>query len=215
MIALDIPIDSEEENYYVYFLVDSAETILYIGKTTRLRARMRQHFVAELVAIETWRESVNRNKIITVKCNNACDMDLYETYFINKYKPLYNKDKIFNSSPTFEFPVIEPVIYKFKLKVIVGEGSFKENSIRYIENEEDRDILGLKYPLIKKAFEELGSDKMRALSYNSHRYLVELSFKSENINSIIKEKLLQELLLNVEYKASYIKDLFNNLYRNL
>lgn len=210
---VEIPQDYENDNqYFVYFLTNKEGDILYIGKTTNLRARIRQHLVADLVKLEPWRETVNKEKIQTFKCLNACDMDLYETYFINKYKPIYNKDKVFNSLPSFEFPPIEPVFYKFKLKSAVGEGSFKDNCIRYIENEDDREDIAIKYPLIKQAHEELGSIKMKAVNYLPERLIDELNFQSETNQALIKTELINNLEVGIFYPLSDLKQLMNKIY---
>lgn len=210
---LEIPMDAENDNlFFVYFLYNSLGDILYIGKTINLRARMRQHFVAELVKVEPWRGAVDRNRIVTVKCSNACDMDLYETYFINKYKPIYNKDKIFNSVPSFDFPHIEPVTYSFKLKVIVGDGSFKDNCIRYAENEEDREILATKFPLIKQAYDELGIARIKSLAYLQDRLIEELHFKDIKTQELLKIDIENSLVRGQIYRLSELKDLMNNLY---
>lgn len=211
--VLEIPIDTEKDNlFFVYFLYNSLGDVLYIGKTINLRARMRQHFVAELMKIEPWREAVDRNRIVTVKCNNACDMDLYETYFINKYKPIYNKDKIFNSVPSFEFPYVEPVTYSFKLKVIVGNGSFKDNCIRYAENEQDREILATKFPLIKQAYDKLGVARIKSLGYLQDRLIEELHFKDIKTQELLKIDIQKTLIKGQVYRLSELKDLMNNLY---
>lgn len=210
---IEIPKDPDkDDNYFIYFLYDKEGDILYIGKTTKLRARIRHHLVAELVKLEPWRETVDRSNIKTIKCHNACDMELYETYFINKYKPIYNRDKVYNCLSTFDLPYIEPVIFKFSLSKIIGSGSFKDNCIRYIESEEDREELAIKYPLIKQAHEELGSIKMKALNYLPEKLTEELNFQDSNNQELIKTELLKILVVGNFYPLVDLKQIMNNIY---
>lgn len=97
---------------FVYFFYDQNNTLLYIGKTTNLRNRFEQHFSKQIVDAEPWKKNVDSKKIILLSCITECDLDIYETYFINKYIPLYNKDKIFSSSLSFELPYLEPTTYQ-------------------------------------------------------------------------------------------------------
>ena len=96
-------------NLYIYIFLDNDENILYIGKTTQLRGRMLQHFYVEVVEKEIWKKQINLENIILFECKNATDLELYETYLINKYNPLHNKDKVFNNKPTFDLPYLEPI----------------------------------------------------------------------------------------------------------
>ena len=47
-----------------------------------------------------------------IPTTTECDLDIYETYFINKYEPLHNRDKVFYSRLSFELPYIEPTTYE-------------------------------------------------------------------------------------------------------
>jgi Nuclease subunit of the excinuclease complex len=99
----------ETDSFYVYFFYDSKDRLLYIGKTTSVRARMKQHFSRLCVENEPWKNLVDKDKITLYKCNNPTDLDIYEVFFINKYKPLYNKDRVFGYTPSFELPELTPI----------------------------------------------------------------------------------------------------------
>jgi len=94
---------------YIYFLYDSNNILLYIGKTTNLILRLQNHFSKESIKLAPWKETVDKDKVIVYECENICDLDIYETYFINKYQPLHNIEKVFFCSTTFDLPYLEPI----------------------------------------------------------------------------------------------------------
>ena len=100
------------KDYFVYFFYDQNNTLLYIGKTTNLFRRFEQHFSKQVGNKEPWKKDVDIKKTILVSCTTECDLDIYETYFINKYEPLHNRDKVFYSRLSFELPYIEPTTYE-------------------------------------------------------------------------------------------------------
>ena len=97
---------------FIYFFYDSNDTLLYIGKTSNLINRLRCHFSPEIIKLEPWKQLVDKDRIILYKCKTSTDLDIYETYFINKYNPQYNKDKVFNDTLSFELPELEPISLK-------------------------------------------------------------------------------------------------------
>lgn len=98
--------------YFVYFLYDSSKNLLYVGKTNNIGRRFTQHFSKENIAKESWKKEVDFTKITLVVCENRCDLDIYETYFINKYTPRHNKEKVFSTKLSFELPYLEPTTYE-------------------------------------------------------------------------------------------------------
>jgi len=87
--------------------------LLYIGKTTSLRERIGQHIYPPLIEKEPWRKEINLDDILVYPCANRCDMDIYETYFINKYKPKHNKDKAYGVRASFKLPHLEGIKYMY------------------------------------------------------------------------------------------------------
>ena len=57
--------------------------VVYIGKSKNIKNRVREH-----------RKDKNFNEIHSILFKNDGDIDLYEPYLINKYKPIYNKDLV-------------------------------------------------------------------------------------------------------------------------
>ena len=178
-ISIEIP-STKETAYYSYFFYNTEGQIIYIGKTTRLKNRIRSHFSKDLLEVEPWRATIDRLNILTFKCYSLTDLELYETYFINKYKPTYNKDKVYNDLPSFELPHIEPTKYKFTFKFIKGQGTFADTCKTVLED----NSLYKEYPSIKNAVDILGSKKLKALKYRK--------------SSIDKELLVTNQLENIE-----------------
>lgn len=97
-------------NCYIYFLFNSEDTLLYIGKSISVINRLRTHFSKTDLIKYPWKSTIDKKKVTLYKCSNTTDLDIYETYFINRYKPKYNQDKLFGQSPTFELPYLEPIV---------------------------------------------------------------------------------------------------------
>lgn len=200
-------------NLYIYIFLDNDENILYIGKTTQLRGRMIQHFYIEVVEKEIWKKQINLENIILLECKNATDLELYETYLINKYNPLHNKDKVFNNKPTFDLPYLEPITYKFEKIHTRGNGKFADNLKLYIDNEHLREDITKKFPLIKKAYETIGSKKLKSLGYNSFKIKNELKNldNQDNINTEITKLFITGNF----YSSKDVKVKLANLYIKL
>ena len=77
---------------YVYKFVDYYNEIIYIGKTQNIQRRMKQHFKDGHLDKECY-ENVNR--IFYIEVDGKTNMDMYESFLINKYVPKYNVDKQF------------------------------------------------------------------------------------------------------------------------
>lgn len=101
------------DKFYVYFFYDKKGILLYVGKTISISSRMSAHFSKSALETEFWKKDVDLSNIVTFKCTTKTDLDIYETYFINKLKPLYNVDKVFHSLPTFELPELDSTLYSY------------------------------------------------------------------------------------------------------
>lgn len=102
----------------LYFLCDSSDEVLYIGKSINLPQRLREH----KMGLGTKKTSLNRNIISKVKLLfiDGTETELYrqELLFIKKFKPMLNlsglvvrkKDKITRGvSFTIDSEVLEKV----------------------------------------------------------------------------------------------------------
>jgi len=95
--------------FMVYFHHDKSNEIIYIGKSRNEHTRPEAH---------KSREWGTESKYITyIECENEVDMDLYEIYYINVYKPKYNVAKKYKSYPTIQLAGLEFKSYdKLKMK---------------------------------------------------------------------------------------------------
>jgi predicted GIY-YIG superfamily endonuclease len=81
-------ITKENGNQGVYVLRDRRRKVLYVGKSMRLYSRLQSHI----------RSSPFGHKIAYITLyfvDEPYELDIYETYAINLFKPKYNKDKAY------------------------------------------------------------------------------------------------------------------------
>ena len=76
-----------QQRYSVYKFLDKDNNIIYIGKSKRLEARMITHFNNGHLTDECY-NSVQ--SVFYCSFTSITDMDIYEIYLIDKYKPIYN-----------------------------------------------------------------------------------------------------------------------------
>lgn len=89
--------------YYVYKYYDD-EHLLYVGRTNDFVERFKQH-----LRENPYFNNVTRIDIATFESDG--DMMIYEKYYITKFHPPLNKVDMKFSSPTFELPEPEWIIY--------------------------------------------------------------------------------------------------------
>lgn len=81
-----------KSKFYVYRFLDGDDNVIYIGRTNNLVKRMKEHFSENGHLPSECYESVVKVEFIIL--NNEIDMNIYELYYINLFKPYYNtKDK--------------------------------------------------------------------------------------------------------------------------
>lgn len=97
------------KGYFIYFFYDHSDKLLYIGKTTNITERMKQHLSTKSIEENTWKDSINRKNIILYECLSPTDLEIYETYFINKYHPIQNRSKYYKHPPSFDLPYLKPI----------------------------------------------------------------------------------------------------------
>lgn len=74
---------------YIYRFIDKNQKIAYVGKTNNLNKRYNQHFGKKGHLTKECYNSVW--KIEYIKVDSELNALLLETYYINKYRPKYNK----------------------------------------------------------------------------------------------------------------------------
>jgi hypothetical protein len=70
----------------VYILYEN-DKVVYVGKSNNMKNRITQH-----------KKDKEFNKIICLSFENEGDKNIYELYYISKFKPKYNKDCVDTSS---------------------------------------------------------------------------------------------------------------------
>lgn len=179
--------------------------------TCRLTRRMQDHFDKQLVEIETWRKNIDRNNIILYTCNNKVDLVIYETYFINKYKPTKNQEKVYNQVPTFDLPYLKPIHYEY------GERdrrthTFKYYCKKYVNEPETRHLLPKEFEIIKEVYEKLGSAKMKALVFNKR--MIEEALFTFNSKELINSEIIKTFVPGF-YTRKKVKEILGDIYTRL
>ena len=85
--------DYKENIVYRYLNLNGE--IIYVGKTGNLKKRFNQHKSEDM-----YKECY---KVEYIELGNPADIEIYETYYINKYKPKYNSAKVYDCEPSFLF----------------------------------------------------------------------------------------------------------------
>lgn len=117
--------------YYIYKYIDHNE-IVYIGKSTNLVSRINQHKSDKLKGIEN---------IWIFECNTELEMNSYEYFLIQKYRPslnvAYNKDYSINNTIT-QLNFVEPNWERFV------PSNFSEQNKVPIKKKKKKEIVQLK-----------------------------------------------------------------------
>lgn len=109
---------------FVYRFKNSQEEVIYVGYTGQtLERRMQQHWEKGHLPKECYNQV---SKIEYMKYKTKADAMIMETYFINKYKPIYNKQNKQMDNITIQLNVDE----KWKLYRVLKP----RNKIHPIEN---------------------------------------------------------------------------------
>lgn len=128
----------EGKMYYVYRFINKNGAIIYVGKTNDLDNRIYTHINDGHLPLECYSQVY---KIQYLIFKTKVDMDIAELYFINKFKPLYNKlDKEFNPieiefQNEFKWLNYEKLdftsMYSYKYKALQLEVQCKDVTTKY------------------------------------------------------------------------------------
>lgn len=80
------------KKYYVYRFLDKNNNVIYVGRTNSIITRMNQHFDTDGHLPTEWYEQVEH--IEYIKMSSIIDMYIKELYYINRLKPIYNRNDI-------------------------------------------------------------------------------------------------------------------------
>jgi hypothetical protein len=160
--------------FMVYFHHDKSNQIIYIGKSRNEHTRPEAH---------KYKEWGTESKYITyIECENEVDMDLYEIYYINVYKPKYNVAKKYKSYPTIQLAELEFKSYD-KLKMNFKKSINERKNIITAENKNTK-----KSHKGSRAFRKAEEERR-------HKEFTEQRNKTQKISYHIGEK--PELLLGM------------------
>lgn len=110
----------------VYFLYSKEWRLLYVGKSKNLRHRISSHLRGAGNSAEFYRQIYY---LTIYKCEDDYERELYETFSINEYKPLYNRSKSY-----FNDTQIETELYEIDEKIFELERE-KSEIIADMEND--------------------------------------------------------------------------------
>ncbi|WP_354142399.1 GIY-YIG nuclease family protein [Brevibacillus brevis] len=116
----------EEKNKYFIYIYEHNASCLYVGRTTNLKRRDREH-----KRNDEWYKDVTR--LIYSECQNETDQILYEVYYIAKLRPRENRCKIRVVS-SLVLPELNFISYEEDLRekmVKVSQTSFKRRYSEY------------------------------------------------------------------------------------
>ena len=184
----------EEDNrrFYIYKMYDENEELLYIGKTTNIRNRIKQHFSRDIIEKQPWKEDVFRVEYFELY--TKVDMDIAELYLIATERPKYNE-----SSTDTTFP-------KSKLNIMY-KGDKPENKNKISFGEKMKDI-------------KIDKDIKTKISNNLNIYHGKLN-NIGNYNSkdetceTLKYPLTISWFLNSEENLKQLKNNTVNYFRNI
>jgi hypothetical protein len=140
----------------VYVLRDSNDDVLYVGKSTRLCARISDH-VNGRTHIESFHKEIDRIAVYFEKESYLVEM--YETYLIHKLRPVHNISKVFHQDAkdkyTARIDEIEDEIYELMCErsSIVEELLYFDSDEYEHGLEDDTDSLGEHLAMTKRVSE--------------------------------------------------------------
>jgi len=168
---------------YVYKFVDYYNEVIYIGKTQNILKRMRQHFFNGHLDKSCY-ENVNR--IFIIEIDGKTNMDMYESFLINKYIPKYNVDK------------------QFKEILDLHHNDF----LKYKEVEWQEIFINFSNGTL-----DISKTKKKPLYYNKDMFPFEkcLALLNQNINNMLYRKGMYSYYL--KNNIDDFDDFYNYLYR--
>lgn len=165
----------------IYLLFDSSHELVYIGKTKNLYKRVNDHLSGKTHTVD-FHNHFKYVKLTEIKCELLTD--IYETYLINEFRPIYNKSKVFETNMIFD--------------------KNKNISIKLSDNE----IITSKYQdEIMKQIRSLG-EEINNLLKNNRYYLSSFSYISRKDNKHFyypNERFFKEELkaMGILYKEGF------------
>lgn len=163
----------------IYKLYDEEYNLLYIGKTKNINNRIGQH-ISDRNKI-AWKGKIS--KIMIADLDSELDLEMYETYYINKLNPPYNTSKVYNCESRLE--LIDLEFYEYNRKTPIKDFYKLDNK-----------NVGLCYKIyFFKGFCSF------SISEISKKFNIPISTLHRNINECIEINLIDKLS-DSKYKVS-------------
>ena len=132
-------LDADKKGFKLYKIY-SENCLLYLGRTKQpLKTRLHQHFFKAPMVREINIDAVT--KIEYALFPTEADMNVMEVYFINKLKPVLNRDDKAKDELTFEFSPVQFAEYschlmeKWREEIYMADAADKEKRERKRELE--------------------------------------------------------------------------------
>jgi len=161
----------------VYAFYSKEGYLIYIGKTASFKQRMNYHLS------DGYKKLISRMEVF--RLDNEIDREIYETYLINKWKPLFNIKKTFSYSPLSKmlkefdpFESVEEIINCYS-------DGYNFDFIRKIDSNNEH--LGVKE--VCNAIDEILTEPMIKSDVRN-----KLSDYGYNVNEIMKKAEFDEML---------------------
>jgi predicted GIY-YIG superfamily endonuclease len=204
------------KGYYIYKALDINLEVIYVGLTTNVNQRMKQHKMSS-----EWYDEADY--IFIAECDNKTSMLLYEQYYINKYNPKYNKkDKRYDEVKILK---VNDLIfyYEYKSNISIINNYYNiDYRISKLTEEVLNEKISVKNDVIvindKDYLEESYVDKLNTYKFKGFCDIYKI-YTSKNIKeshkSFIKNKLNSSYLehslraticdiLNIDFSDGYV-----------
>ena len=141
--------------FYVYRFLNSKKEIIYVGKSKNLTNRLYAHFNNQQ---KDWMGEICFIEV--AKFQDGATMSIYELYYIDLFKPKYNRDGVYNDSLTsIELPSVNFSVYEFNYEFVKNIENSNNNKPNI-----NKDILLKSFTLILNKEMDLSvSDSMMSL----------------------------------------------------
>ena len=109
------------KGYIVYRYLNLNGEVIYVGKTDNLKRRFNEHKSEDM-----YKECY---KVEYIELDNPADIEIYETYYINKYKPKCNSSK---DMKCYQTAIVQKIAKMFHSLELLSRNTLDEVSARCI-----------------------------------------------------------------------------------
>jgi predicted GIY-YIG superfamily endonuclease len=172
--------------YYIYKFIDEYNKIIYIGKTKNMNKRIYQHFGTNGHLPRCCYDKVDA--IFYANLQTRVEMDIYESYLIDKYRPQYNSMSIYEEDDISSIALPELNWNKYLIKN-------DKSTVEIIELLPQEDARNLLYKLDME------------INRVAHR----IEWSLDGLTEIVDEKNMK-YLNNIKKEIAYLINYRNNYF---